>query len=261
MKICVISLEGSFDRRASIQAQLNPLGVDYEIFRAIEGPRGYTFFDSYDERAFLINTGRHATAGEAGCYASHLCLWQQCVHENSPILIMEDDAQLRPNFLASLYEAESLIDECGFIRLQPDRPLSDRRPRARRRVVLSSGDFTLYLFSHYPYGALCYAIAPRVAKAFIDCSRALKEPVDCFIKKPWVHGAPLFGLQPYSVFSKQFASTIGRREKDSPTLNLRTSRWLSKISNRANKTKFNFTVDSQLAGRLRAHIEHASKRV
>jgi GR25 family glycosyltransferase involved in LPS biosynthesis len=167
---------------------------------------------------------------------------------------MEDDAQLRPNFLAALIEADSLIGECGFIRLQSDRPQSDRRARARRKVVLSSGEFKLHLFAHYPFGALCYAIAPRVASAFVSCSRVLKEPVDSFIKKPWLHGAPLFGLTPYCAFGRPFPSTIGQREKNSPTFILRTSRSLQKLSNFTKKTKFNLAVDSQLSGRLRANL-------
>lgn len=261
VKVCVISLQASFDRRASIEAQLAPFGVDYTFFRAVEGPRGYQHFEEYDERAYLINTGRVATAGEVGCYASHLCLWQQCARQNESIVIMEDDAHLKPGFPASLGEADKLIQKCGFIRLQSDRPQSNRPSRAKRKAILSTGAFTLYLFSHYPYGALCYAIAPRVARAFVECSRAFREPVDSFIKKPWIHGAPLFGLAPYPAFGRPFESTIGQRAKNKPTVSLRTSRALKKLSNLAHKTKFNLSVDSHLEVFAPANGADISKRI
>ena len=130
MKVWVINLEGSAQRWAAMRSQLDESAANYACFRAVEGSRGRRYFDNYCEKRFLINTGRRASAGEAGCYASHLCLWRKCVVHDTPIVIMEDDALLRSNFIASLTAAESVIEQCGFIRLQTDRPQSGRPGRA-----------------------------------------------------------------------------------------------------------------------------------
>lgn len=43
--------------------------------------------------------------GERGCCASHLQAWRQCAKSGKPLLVLEDDAVILPNFTATLNQA------------------------------------------------------------------------------------------------------------------------------------------------------------
>lgn len=243
MKIYVISLPRSRERRASIRAQMSSLGIGYSFFDAIDGRIGWASFEGYDRKRFWINTGRTVSTGEVGCYASHLSLWNRCVQENEPVVVMEDDALIGADFPAALAETEKLIQRYGFIRLQHD----GRAKGIRRIPIEKSGRFTLQYCATFPYGAMCYAIAPAVAGSFAEQSCILRGPVDLFIKEFWRHGNPLFALSSRPICASHLVwfSTARRPEKGSFGLGLRALRAGQKIGSGIERARFN------LAFRLR----------
>ena len=238
MKIFVISLQSSHDRREHIRRQLDPLGLDYAFFDAIEGAIGYHFFDPYDEDQFLLNTGRRVIDGEVGCYASHLALWKRCLEMNQPILIMEDDATLQEHFRAALYETNRLIMQYGFIRLQHGLP-----KRGLHAIpVETAGMFSLNFCQRFPFGAMCYAIAPSTAAAFVENSQKMTGPVDMFIKKYWKHKQPLFFMFPPSVDGDgvhHSTTIVGERAKGKLWIRLRLKRAAKKAHAFATRARFN----------------------
>jgi glycosyl transferase family 25 len=237
MRVHIISLERSAQRRAALEARLTALGVDWEIFRAVDGRAGYASFEGCDVHRYRLNTGRLPSDGEVGCYASHLHLWQQCATTGEPLVVMEDDAEPLPSFAESLAAASALIGRYGFLRLEYDGP---GQP-ARTRPIETVGRFTAHYYSKYPYGAMCYALSPAVARAFVTASRTLQAPVDQFIKRCWEHGQPLYGLLPYSVRESPHAvdSTIQARAKHPPSPALRARRALRKLDNVLKRAVFN----------------------
>jgi glycosyl transferase family 25 len=237
MRVFVINLAESEERRESIAVQMARLGVSFGLFEAVDARRGPSFFAAYDERKYLANTGRTASPGEIACYASHLCLWQRCVAGGEPIVVLEDDARILPSFSAALAEVEKLIWPYGFIRLQEHGPSR----HLRTTLVDRAGNFTLHRFTSYPFGAMAYAISPRVADVFIDKSRVLGGPVDLFIKKFWEHGQPLFGLSPSPVENSELCgqSTITQREKRRATARMRVLRFCNKLSGVIGRARFN----------------------
>ena len=245
MEIHVVSHRHSPDRRACIAARLQEQGLPHVFFDAIDGQDGRRFFPAIDAERFLTNTGHEATPGEIGRYASHLSLWQLCAERREPLVVMEDDALLRPNFVSALLETDKLIARFGFIRLEFEE--SDRN--CGKVEVGASGEFTLYYSSRCPFGATCYAIAPRVAAQFVAASRVLAGPVDLFIKRFWVHGQPIFALYPCAVAGsvESDRSTIEVRDKRRPTLTLRARRTLSKIRDASERLRFNRQMQARLA--------------
>lgn len=237
MQVRVISLEGSSERRAAMAARLAAVGVDYELFRAVEGRAGYECFEACDVRQYLLNTGRTPSDGEVGCYASHVRLWAACAAADEPFVIMEDDAAPLPTFAAALDASSRLIHRYGFIRLEYDGPSHP----ARTREVEPAGAFAVHYFVKSPYGAMCYALSPAVARAFIASSRVLRAPVDQFIKRCWEHRQPLYGLLPYSVEGGLLASssTIRTRTKESLATGLRARRLLHKLHTGFERAVFN----------------------
>ncbi|WQR99853.1 glycosyltransferase family 25 protein [Helicobacter pylori] len=52
---------------------------------------------------------------EFGCYLSHYLLWKECVKLNQPVVILEDDVALEPNFMQALEDC--LKSPFDFVRL------------------------------------------------------------------------------------------------------------------------------------------------
>jgi glycosyl transferase family 25 len=239
MRICAINLPTSKDRRERIVAQLTRLDLEFELIDAVDGEQGRACFASIDERRYFRNTGRSPESREIGCYASHLLVWRKAVELDEPVLVLEDDATLLPNFRESLVVARGLIERCGFIRLQNDGPAGRQNPKT---FLLDVRGVQLSRYRGYPYGAMAYVLSPEVARTFLESSRVLAGPVDLFIKQFWVHGRPLFCLTPHSVQAgtASEASTIGGRQKLPPGLRRRSLRAISKLGGSVRRARFNF---------------------
>ncbi|MEM7279992.1 MAG: glycosyltransferase family 25 protein, partial [Pseudomonadota bacterium] len=209
IRIVVINLKRSTRRRAACQSKLAEHGLQAEYFEACDAASpDQSWFEQQDPEAFLVNTGRHATAGELACFASHKALWQRCVRERTPILIMEDDFKLSQAFPAAVSSAAQLVDEYGFIRLQSE-------TRARSRTIRSMGDFQLRLYSKVPHSMMCYALSPNAAAGLLAHCDTFSAPVDVFVKQFWLHRQAIYGLKPYTVTESSLSSEsrIGHREK------------------------------------------------
>lgn len=91
MKVFIINLERSLDRRHSIAAQCNKLGLDYEFIAAVDGR---TLSEKeIEESTHALNYA--FKTGEIGCALSHLNIYKKMVSENiTEALILEDDALL-----------------------------------------------------------------------------------------------------------------------------------------------------------------------
>ncbi len=211
LRIVVINLKKSTRRRAACQSKLAEHGLQAEYFEACDGASpDQNWFQQQDPQAFLINTGRNATAGELACFASHKALWQRCVRDQTPLLIMEDDFRLSQAFPAAVSSAAQLIDEHGFIRLQSE-------TRARSLTIRSIDNFQLRLYSKVPHSMMCYALSPKAAAGLLVHCDIFSAPVDVFVKQFWLHRQAIYGLQPYTVTESWLSSEsrIGRREKAS----------------------------------------------
>jgi len=226
MKIFVISMTDSVERRKNAKKQLDKAGLEFTFFDALTGKNGFSeHFSAYDEYQYLLDTGRKTTAGEIGCYASHLALWKTCVDLDEAIMIMEDDFLLKENFVDAFHESEKLIADYGFIRLQ-------RANRVKRKFVKNAGKFSLLYYTKMPHSLMCYVISPAVAKVFIRSSSTLTAPVDVMIKKIWQHKQRLYGLSPYPVFEDKLSkiSGIPGRIKHKKSLMLQVMRIVTKIT-------------------------------
>lgn len=193
MKIFVISLKQSCRRRFSVEAQFRALGLEFDFFDAFSGDMEFDEqFRRYDEDSYVMATGRSAQPGEICSFASHRALWRHCADSGEPIMVLEDDVELDPEFEAAYELAAGLIDTYGFIRLEDE-------TGARKTEVLRRGPFTLWLYSTIPSTSMCYALSPAVAVALVRESEELCSPVGHFLSQCWVHRQPLFGLDPYTV--------------------------------------------------------------
>lgn len=226
MKILVISLPESTERRQWAEGQLSALGLSFEFIDGIDGRTSRDpLLQRYREREFILNYGRPALPGELGCYASHYLAWQRCVELGEPVLVLEDDFKPLDRFMDALEVCGQHITAHGFIRLETtgDKPAS---------TVFTQDGFTLVKYLKGAQGTLCYAISPSVASTFMSYSQTFDYPVDVFVRNFWYHKIPLFGLKPYTATASDIAlnSYIGnRRERYHKSIGTRLHRSARKL--------------------------------
>jgi glycosyl transferase family 25 len=120
MKILVISLPDSQNRRAAVTDKLAAKQIPFEFLDAVNGKTDqHPYFKNYNENKFLINRRRKAALGELGCYVSHLLAWEKCLALNEAVVVLEDDFELTDNFLDGLAFTKQFLDKVAFIRLEP----------------------------------------------------------------------------------------------------------------------------------------------
>ncbi|QQW97309.1 lipopolysaccharide biosynthesis protein [Helicobacter pylori] len=97
----------------------------FQIFDAIS-PKHEDFEkfvqELYDAQSMLKSDWFHSDycyqellPQEFGCYLSHYLLWKECVKTNQPVVILEDDVALEPNFMQALEDC--LKSPFDFVRL------------------------------------------------------------------------------------------------------------------------------------------------
>jgi len=236
MKIKVISLASSVDRRISIQHQFDRLGVPFDFFETITPETAHNYIHHYDEKEFFLNSGRNATETEIACYASHLALWKQCAEEGCPFLILGDDARLDENFLDGLPLVASRIEELGFIRVSL--PATPTELDIDRREL-----FRIQYCRRVPLLALGYALSPETAAKLADAAAIVEEPVDKFMQRFWRHGQPVFAVMPPFVHPSPHAhqSSIGVRVRRKYGFSKWILRALRKAQNSISRTTYNLS--------------------
>lgn len=208
MKIFVLSLLDSTERRKNVSSLLNEYQLDFEFLDGIDGrKKDPILLAQYDEQAFIYNYGRKAAMGELGCYASHMLAWQKCIELNEPIIVFEDDFRLKQGVHQAFDECKEVINDFHFIRLE------DGNIKPQYQVKVQNG-MTVFNYLKVPQCATCYAISPVAARKLLVKSNKIAFPVDVFIRNVWVHQQPIFSLEPFFVTTGTDVSIIGDRKRN-----------------------------------------------
>lgn len=193
MKIFVISLAGSDDRKARVKSQLN--GAPFEFFDAINGHLGLPedLENRNDDNYRRIFRSRPLAPGERGCYASHYRLWQKCVELDEPIVILEDDFKATKYFKNVLSHLDELAKSYDYVRLEPQ--YSDSFNLGFDEHVQK------VLWKDNSKGVTGYFLTPEGAKKFLHGSKKWICSVDNFIAEFYLHGVPSVGVIPYAIYA------------------------------------------------------------
>lgn len=210
MKIFVINLEGSVERREKVSSRLNELGLSFEIFPAVDGrTKPDPLFLRYDaEKCANYRRRAQMSGGELGCFASHFKLWEKCIELGESIVVMEDDLIIHDSIIEAIELAEKYISKLRFLRFAG---ISlHRRPY---KEVCSLGSFTLVDHIRGPAGTQSYVISPSAAQALIEHADTWFLPVDDYIDRYWSHGVRSLSLMPFPIELADMDSDIPRAEK------------------------------------------------
>ncbi|MBP9743161.1 MAG: glycosyltransferase family 25 protein [Burkholderiales bacterium] len=210
MKIFVINLEVSQDRRSFITKQFNKIGVKFEFFNAVDGQN---LAQKWKNRCRSIlhnqlfgNSGFEVD-NEIACFASHYLLWSACVEANENFIILEDDVCLDEQFKHQLPFVEGLVNDLDYLRLMA-------LNQEDEKIILNQN---LVCYLNHPCGTQGYAITPSGARRLLAHAETWGEPVDMYLDKYWIHGLRAYCFIPEIIkHSETMPSLISSMAKRSP---------------------------------------------
>ena len=177
--IRIISLASRSDWRRQIADRFDRLGVTgYSFLDAVNGKAqpDHPLFAHYDPiaRARVKGRGRDLKPSQLGCFASHYLLWQECAESGRPLIVIEDDAILKENFLDALVQAPGLAETWPLVWLyEYDRP--GRDPSMK---VGKAGPFTLMRKLKQHSCSVAYLLSPAGAAALLRHGQTWVYPLD-----------------------------------------------------------------------------------
>lgn len=178
----VINLDRSVDRWRNIETVFPDLAVNLIRVSAVDASqcpelRDSTFYSSFGFRAHL---GREATAGELGCYSSHLKALRIFLDSNAKrAVICEDDVIPERNLVEILEEAEKYAEHWNLLRL------AMCRKRGFHTLVPLSSEYNLGInIKGFTFTA-AYMIDRKGAEFLLKYASRVSLPWDLALHRGW----------------------------------------------------------------------------
>ena len=206
IKIYVINLERSIDRRENVLSQFDAIGIRSEFFTAIDGKaHDHELFKNFDEELRIKTKGKSLTRGQLGCFASHYLAWERCVQDRKPVIILEDDVLIfKERFLSFLKLAELLDKKYECIRLFDNHSKNHKAIK----VEIING-FCIAKFTKGHMRATGYYLNPNGAEKFLRKANRWFLTNDIYMDRFWDHGVECYGTIPACLENDpKFESTI-----------------------------------------------------
>lgn len=211
LRLFVINLARSPDRRQFMSEQLLRLGLPFDVFRAVDG---HTLTDgdlvAYNREKRLRSFGDDLTPTEIGCYLSHYRLYRKIVTERIPrAVVFEDDTEISDDLPAILRALENSPESWEFIRL------AGLRERKGKEVAYLGHGYRAVRLRHTACGSQAYIVNQQGARKLLDYGKEITRQVDITIDRYWENGLRIMAVQPYPAWpSSRFVSTIGAQKAD-----------------------------------------------
>lgn len=188
----LINLDRDADRLAHMRGQLDRLGMAFERFPAVLGAQ----LPEALRACFPPMHGPEAlSAGEVGCYASHIVLLQRAGAGAlpAPLLVLEDDTEL-PDDLPALIADMIAKAPAGWDMIR----LSNPPKRAYAKVADLTGGRKLVRYSVVPGSTGAYLVSASGAAKFA-AARARTIAIDQDLRRPWDWGLDMYGVAPMPI--------------------------------------------------------------
>lgn len=199
MKTFVINLAKENKRREFQKNQLQKLGLDYEIIMAESAA------DISDEiyQKHYFDWQRPLRKAEIACYFSHQKLWHKVIKNNTPALILEDDAILSKDTLTVLNALAKRRD----LDLVDFEIFNKKKYVAKTSEPLLAGYKLCYLHLNSA-GAAAYVLYPSGAKKLLNHEEKQGiAPTDSQI--PSCHSLKSYQIEPALAMQPEFLNYYG----------------------------------------------------
>ena len=187
----LINLDRSTERLSKVTSRLNCLGIHFDRISAVDGyaldqktVESITYpIDHFETK---VRFTRALTAGEIGCFLSHIKCWKKLVSSSENwALILEDDIQissLSKKYLISGDWIPSDVKICQISTLSHEQKGRILYPQRKIDNFLS---IVCPVFPT-PLGTQAYFISKEFAYRALELSTKLSAPVDNFLFSPWL---------------------------------------------------------------------------
>jgi glycosyl transferase, family 25 len=206
--ICfVVNLDRSPDRLARISAQLQQADIEFTRLAAVDGAKiDWRSPDLLDMPSYHRHHGKEPTAGEVGCFVSHVRLMRAFLDgPHDACLVLEDDAIVPADF-REVVDALMASPACGDMTM-----LYGNRPGlAVKTASLGDGRHDVVGYFGKQTGTVAYLINRRAAQAYVDHLMPMRLPIDHAFGQPWAFGIRMRGVRPFPITTGQFESDIGK---------------------------------------------------
>ncbi len=229
MKIFVISLKNSIDRRESITKQLALFSGEWEFFDAVNAKEGLPerLESMQADKYRKIFRSRPLSVGEKGCYASHYLLWEKCVEINENIVILEDDIIITKHFLDTIQHLHEYHKLYQYIKIEP--------ANCQFKKVNYDGTFQIARLLDNDVRTSAYSITPKAADQYLKHSQKWRCAVDNYIGQSYLHNIASYTILPYAVYPSDylnlslFESTIQLEKTSKVILPLKAPREIARF--------------------------------
>lgn len=180
MKIFVINLKNSSNRRQLMDRQLRELGLEFEFVEAIEGQAM-----SREEQAELCDLSAleshpdWLTPGAVGCALSHRLAWSRIANEGlKSALVMEDDLLLPDQLPAILTQLEQLYDGDELIMLYWLSNVVQAFDRQSAIDINGQSQLAVTTNPHSLLSSVMYLIGSEVAARMVSLNQPVRVTAD-----------------------------------------------------------------------------------
>lgn len=241
IKIYIINLEKSIDRRDFISKQFNnlPRKIDYQFFKAVYGKEepNHPLFLKYNEKKRFERKGHYMSLSQLGCFANHYLLWQKCIELNQGIIVLEDDAIIHSNFLEALEFISSDKNHFEFLWLSPPAPAKRNQ---KGKMIYSLDKIEITRYKEGWGNATGYFITPKSAKKLLDYCEEWILDVDIMMERYWENKVDYLALSPFCVepdLSKESNIPVDKKQ-GKRSLIVKIKRELYKVQDTIKKFKY-----------------------
>lgn len=215
VKVFVISLKSSIERRGRILSRLEQLGMECEFVDGIDLRNADIFcHPRYDGEKRRLYFGRDLQPGELGCLLSHRMVYEIMVARAVPhALVLEDDAGLEddlPDVLDQLIQSPVAWDLIRFL---------DKKKVYRKKCRRIGMIDDIHELSRLPTnsgGAYGYLLNQRAAARLLELMEKNWLQNDVLHSRSWLTGLDVYILRPSPVTHplEDDESTIGASRFD-----------------------------------------------
>ncbi|MFQ6341885.1 glycosyltransferase family 25 protein [Campylobacter sp. VTCC 70190] len=189
MKIFIINLERSKDRRQVMQERIDILFTKYPslkdklefiFFQAVDGGGDKQELEKFEKHftplAKIYAGGEGMSSPEKACFASHYLLWKKCLELDEKIIILEDDVEFADEIVEHIDKIAAMTYEC--VRFNYKKGKIAYYIEENIGLVLKNNSF----------GAFAYFLNPKGAQKLLAKAKKWYFPVDYHLDIFYYHG-------------------------------------------------------------------------
>lgn len=186
MKIYVISLEASLDRKAALKNAFPQHYEEFIFINAVDG-RNLTTTEYFDlVKPNLYKNNRLLSPAEAGCALSHMKVYEKIIQENVPAIVLEDDvigndeAIEKAIAIAKKTNPDEVIFLGGYDHIKEAKNVYLKaNPEQNGATPVYEVDKLSYI---YLGSACCYAIGANAARVALNGQKQVLKLADSWYK-------------------------------------------------------------------------------